>query len=118
MDYKVIKEKYNKPQMSDETAKKIQQLEIAYKIFIAGTFVVGAITVIDIFTPDPLFLLDEAALAAITGFLKTAASFAKKKIALLVETDNAKISSQDVELLSKDVTNVAKNIKRSRSNKK
>jgi hypothetical protein len=118
MDYKIIKEKYNKPQMSDETAKKINQLEVAYKVLIIGTYVVGAITVIDIFTPDPIFMLDEAALAAITGFLKTASTFAKKKIALLVETDNAKISSKDVEELSKDVTNVAKNIKRSRTSKK
>lgn len=118
MDYKAIKDKYNKPQMSEETAKKIYQLEIAHKLFIAGTFVVGAITIVDIFTPDPLFMLDEAALAAITGFLKSASSFAKKKIALLVETDNAEISSKEVEEISKDVTNVAKNIKRSRTNKK
>ena len=118
MNYKLLKEKYNKPEMSDETAKKIQQLEIANKIFLAGTFIVGTITVLDIFTPDPIFMLDEAALAAITGFLKTASSFAKKKIALLVETNNAKISSKDVEELSKDVTNVAMNIKRSRTKDK
>ena len=118
MEYKKIKDKYNKPNMSNETAKKIHQYEVAYKALIIGTYIIGAITVIDVFTPDPLFLLDEAALGAITGFLKASATIAKKKIALLVETNEAKISSKEVAELSKDVTNVAKNIKRSRTENK
>ena len=118
MDYTSIKKKYKQPDMSDERAKNIYQLEIAHKLLMIGTIVIGLITIIDIFIPDHLFLLDEASLAAITGFLKTMESFVKKKIALLVEKNEAKISSKEVESLSKDATNVAKNIKRSRSKSK
>ena len=49
--------------------KKIKRLELIEKILIAGTVIVGIITVIDIFIPDPILLLDEAALTAITGLL-------------------------------------------------
>jgi len=115
MSYQLIKEKYNKPNMSDEIAKKIKSLEVINKILILGTIVIGIITILDIFTPDPIFLLDEAALAAITGFLKVASSIVKKKIALLVETNKAKITAKDIEEISKEATNTAKSIKRSRT---
>lgn len=113
--YQTIKNKYNKPDMSDEVARKIKKLEILNKLFIIGTVIVGIITIIDIFVPDPIFLLDEASLAAITGLLKTLSSITKKKIAILIETNSLKISSKDIEDISKDATNVAKNVKRARS---
>lgn len=113
--YQTIKNKYNKPNMSDEVASKIKKLEILNKLFIIGTIIIGIITVIDIFVPDPIFLLDEATLAAITGLLKTLSSITKKKIAILIETNNSKLSQKDIEELSKDATNVAKNIKKSRN---
>lgn len=115
--YQKIKDKYNKPDMSDEVASKIKKLEILNKLFIIGTVIIGVITIIDIFTPDPLFLLDEATLAAITGLLKTLSSITKKKIATLIETNSLKITSKEIEDLSKDVTNVAKNVKRTRNKK-
>lgn len=113
--YQTIKNKYNKPDMSDEVASKIKKLELLNKLFIIGTVIVGIITIIDIFVPDPIFLLDEASLAAITGLLKTLSSITKKKIAILIETNSLKISSKDIEEISKDATNVAKNVKRTRS---
>ena len=115
MKYQMIKDKYNKPNMSDETAKKIKKYEIINKLLIIGTVVVGVITILDIFTVDPIFLLDEATLATITGFLKYCSSFTKKRIALLVETNGSKISAKDIEELSKEATKVAKDIKKSRT---
>ena len=114
-NYQSTKRKYKKLDMSDATASKIRNLEVIHKLLLLGTFIIGIITIIDIFVPDPVFLLDEAALAAITGFFKTAATFTKKKIALLVETDSAKMSTEDVEELSKNIKNATKNIKRSRN---
>ena len=42
--------------------KKIKKLEILDTLLIIGIVIIGTITVIDIFIPDPIFLLDEAAL--------------------------------------------------------
>ena len=65
-----IKKKFNNPEMSDSTATKIASLEVTNNLLKAATITAGVVTVIDLFVPDPVFGLDEAALASITGLLK------------------------------------------------
>ena len=59
---------------------KIKKLEIIEKILIAGTVLVGIITIVDIFIPDPILLLDEAALTAITGLLTYIANLVRRRV--------------------------------------
>ena len=47
--------------------KKIKKLEALKTVCTVITILVGIVTVVDIFVPDPILLLDEAALASITG---------------------------------------------------
>lgn len=97
--------------------KKIKTLEIVDKILIAGTIIVGIITVIDIFLPDPILLLDEAALTAITGLLAYISTLVRKKIDKLKNGSNEKTDMKDIEKLTDKVSETASSVKRSRGNK-
>lgn len=97
--------------------KKIKTLEIVDKILIAGTIIVGIITVIDIFLPDPILLLDEAALTAITGLLTYISTLVRKKIDKLKNGSNEKTDMKDIEKLTDKVSETASSVKRSRGNK-
>ena len=97
--------------------KKIKTLEMVDKILIAGTIIVGIITVIDIFLPDPILLLDEAALTAITGLLTYISTLVRKKIDKLKNGSNEKTDMKDIEKLTDKVSETASSVKRSRGNK-
>ena len=97
--------------------KKIKTLEIIDKILIAGTIIVGIITVIDIFTIDPIFMLDEAALTAITGLLTYISTLVRKKIDKLKNGSKEKTDMRDIEKLTDKVSETASSVKRSRGNK-
>lgn len=97
--------------MDKKIKNKIKRLEIIDKILIIFTVIIGIITVIDIFIPDPIFLLDEAALASITGLLTYISTIIRKKIDSLKENKELKIDSK--ELVSK-VSETAVSIKKSR----
>lgn len=97
--------------------KKIKTLEIIDKILIAGTIIVGIITVIDIFTIDPILMLDEAALTAITGLLTYISTLVRKKIDKLKNGSKEKTDMKDIEKLTDKVSETASSVKRSRGNK-
>ena len=102
-----IKSKYKNMSMSDNTAKKIMSLEITNKILTAATAAVGIITVIDLFIPDPVPGIDEAILVGVSTLLGSAATIVNNKIEDLANTDNADLKMEEVNLLSKQLNDVA-----------
>ena len=97
--------------------KKIKSLEIIDTLLIIGTIIIGIITVIDIFLPDPLFMLDEAALTAITGLLAYISSLIRKKVDKLKNGTKEKIDIKEIEKLNDKISETASSVKRSRGNK-
>ena len=102
-----IKMKYKNMSMSDNTAKKIMRLEITNKILKAATAAVGVLTFIDIIVPDPIPGIDEAILTGATALLGSAAAIVNNKIEDLANTDNADLKMEEVNLLSKQLNDVA-----------
>lgn len=113
-----IKKRFNNPEMQDSTATKIASLEVTNKILKAATIGAGVITVIDLFTPDPVFGLDEAALASITGLLKYSSTLVSNKIDSLANSDDASLQIDEVTKLTEQLNKAATAVKTSRSQKK
>ena len=113
-----IKKRFNNPEMSDSTATKIASLEVTNSLLKAATITAGIITTIDVFTPDPVFGLDEAALASITGLLKYSSTLVENKIEDLANSDDTSIKMDEVTKLTEQLSNAASNVKRSRSTTK
>ena len=97
--------------------KKIKSLEIIDTLLIIGTIIIGIITVIDIFLPDPLFMLDEAALTAITGLLAYISSLIRKKVDKLKNGTKEKTDIKEIEKLKDKISETVSSVKRSRGNK-
>lgn len=97
--------------------KKIKRLEIIDTLLIIGTIIIGIITVIDIFLPDPLFMLDEAALTAITGLLAYISSLIRKKVDKLKNGTKEKTDIKEIEKLNDKISETVSSVKRSRGNK-
>ena len=97
--------------------KKIKSLEIIDTLLTIGTVIIGIITVIDIFIPDPLFMLDEAALTAITGLLAYISSLVRKQVDKLKNGNKEKTDIRELEKLTEKVSETASSVKRSRGNK-
>ena len=97
--------------------KKIKSLEIIDTLLTIGTVIIGIITVIDIFIPDPLFMLDEAALTAITGLLAYISSLVRKQVDKLKNGSEEKTDIRELEKLTEKVSETASSVKRSRGNK-
>jgi len=97
--------------------KKIKSLEIIDTLLTIGTVIIGIITVIDIFIPDPLFMLDEAALTAITGLLAYISSLVRKQVDKLKNGSKEKTDIRELEKLTEKVSETASSVKRSRGNK-
>lgn len=97
--------------------KKIKSLEIIDTLLIIGTITIGIITVIDIFLPDPLFMLDEAALTAITGLLAYISSLVRKKVDKLKNGTKEKTDIKEIEKLNDKISETVSSVKRSRGNK-
>jgi len=94
--------------------KKIKRLELVEKILIAGTVLVGIITIIDIFTIDPILFLDEAALTAITGLLTYIANLVRRRIEELKNGEKSSVGVKQIEEVTARVTETAKTVKKSR----
>lgn len=94
--------------------KEIKKYEFIEKILIALAILVGVITIVDIFLPDPIFMLDEASLAAITGLLTYLSSLVRKKIEELKNGEKKKINSKQIEEITTKVTETAASVNRSR----
>jgi len=103
--------------MDKNTKNRLKRLEIIEKILTIATIVVGIITVIDIFIPDPIFLLDEAALASITGLCQLIAGLVRSKMDEIENGGKAKLDYKEVEEVTNKVKEAAKTVKNSRKKK-
>lgn len=106
-----IKKKYKNMSMSDETASKIQKLEVVNGVLSAAMMVSGVVTTIDLIVPDPVFGLDEIALTAITGALTFAQKSVDKHIDELATEGNTRIKADEVNKLSSQIVNIVQGIK-------
>lgn len=113
-----VKAKYKNMSMSDETASKIVRLNTVNSILKAATGLVGLVTVIDYFIPDPVLGLDEAALTAITGLLGYSSSLVNNKIESIASSENAEIKMEEVTKLTEQLKNVARKVKETKNNTK
>lgn len=113
-----VKAKYKNMSMSDETAMKIVRLNTLNSILKAATGVVGLVTVIDYFVPDPILGLDEAALTAITGLLGYSSSLVNNKIDSIAASDDAELKMEEINNLTNKLTDVAGKIKKQNPNTK
>jgi len=104
--------------MSNEDIKvmnKIKKLERLKTICMSFTILVGIITVIDLFLPDPVLLLDEAALASITGLFTMFTSSIDSKIRDLRNGNKLKISNEEITDLTNAIGTTANAVKKSRT---
>lgn len=113
-----VKAKYKNMSMSDETAMKIVRLNTLNSILKAATGVVGLVTVIDYFVPDPILGLDEAALTTITGLLGYSSSLVNNKIDSIAASDDAELKMEEINNLTNKLTDVAGKIKKHNPNTK
>ena len=105
-----IKTKYNNMNLDDNTAKKINNLEITNSILKSATIIAGIATIINYFIPDPIPLMDEAVMTGLTGLLKTSSTIVENKIDKLAKTGNAKIQIEEIETLTKQIKKIANEI--------
>ena len=95
--------------------KKIKKLERAKALFLSFTVIIGIITIIDIFVPDPILFLDEAALASLTGFFMFMCSSIDAKISDLKEVGKAHVKVEDLKEITTHLNETANSVKRSRN---
>lgn len=106
-----IKKKYNNMAMTDDTAKKIRNLEIVNNVLVAATGLAGLVTVIS-YLPGPddavTGLWDEAIFTGATLLLNSASSIVKNKINDLAVSGSTEVKMEEVTKLSEQMGNVAK----------
>lgn len=112
----IVKNKYKNMSMSDETAMKIVRLNTLNSVLKAATGVVGLVTVIDYFIPDPVLGLDEAALTAITTLLGYSSSLVDNKIDKIAASDDAELKMEEINNLANKLTDVAGKVKKQTPN--
>lgn len=105
-----IKTKYNNMNLDDNTAKKINNLEITNNILKSATIIAGIATIINYFIPDPIPLMDEAVMTGLTGLLKTSSTIVENKIDKLAKNGDAKIQMDEIETLTKQIKKIANEI--------
>lgn len=105
-----IKRKYQNMEMSDDTAKKIKNLEVVNNILVAATGVVGILTVVNYFVPDPVPGIDEVVMTGATALLGSASTIVKNKINDLAATGTTEVKMEEVTKLSDQLSNVARKV--------
>lgn len=110
-----IRKKYNNPNLSEKDAKKIATLEATNKVLVGASAAAGVVTVIDLFVPDPVLGLDEAALVALTTLLGSASAFVNNKIDKIAKEENSDIQMEEIAKLSGQLTDAASKAKASRA---
>lgn len=105
-----IKRKYQNMEMTDDTAKKIKNLEVVNNILVAATGVVGILTVVNYFVPDPVPGIDEAVMTGATALLGSASTIVKNKINDLAATGTTEMKMEEVTKLSDQLSNVARKV--------
>ena len=114
----IVKNKYKNMSMSDDTAMKIVRLNTLNSVLKAATGVVGLVTVIDYFIPDPVLGLDEAALTAITTLLGYSSSLVDNKIDKIAASDDAELKMEEINNLANKLSDVAGKVKKQNPNTK
>ena len=110
-----IRKKYKNPNLSEKDAKKIATLEATNKVLVGASAAAGVVTVIDLFVPDPVLGLDEAALVALTTLLGSASAFVNNKIDKIAKEENSDIQMEEIAKLSGQLTDAASKAKASRT---
>ena len=110
-----IKKKYKNMEMSDNAALKIKNLEVTNNILKTATAVLGVVTVIDFFVPDPVLGLDEAALTGLTGLFGYLSSVVNNKIEEVANSGDMNIEMDEVTKLSEQISKAAKSVKDSKT---
>lgn len=110
-----IRKKYKNPNLSEKDAKKIATLEVTNKVLVGASAAAGVVTVIDLFVPDPVLGLDEAALVALTTLLGSASAFVNNKIDKIAKEENSDIQMEEIAKLSGQLTDAASKAKASRA---
>ena len=105
-----IKRKYQNMEMTDDTAKKIKNLEVVNNILVAATGVVGILTVVNYFVPDPVPGIDEAVMTGATVLLTSASAIVKNKINDLAATGTTEMKMEEVTKLSDQLSNLARKV--------
>ena len=95
--------------------KKIKKLERTKALFLSFTVIIGIITIIDIFVPDPILFLDETALASLTGFFMFLCSNIDAKISDLKNIGKTSVKVDEVKEITTHLNDTANSIKRSRN---
>lgn len=111
-----IKKKYNKMNMSDSTASKIEKLEITNNILKTAAIGAGILTFIDIITVDPVPFLDEAVLTGVTTLLSSSVKIVENKIDSLVKSDNLDLKMEEATIIGKQISDIANAVKESKRN--
>ena len=110
-----IRKKYKNPNLSEKDAKKIATLEATNKVLVGASAAAGVVTVIDLFVPDPVLGLDEAALVALTTLLGSASAFVNNKIDKIAKEENSDIQMEEIAKLSGQLADAAAKAKDSRA---
>ena len=105
-----IKRKYNNMEMTDDTAKKIRNLEVVNNVLLVATGIVGVATVVNYFVPDPIPGVDEAVMTGATALLGSASTIVKNKINDLAATGTTEMKMEEVTKLSNGLSDVARQV--------
>ena len=105
-----IKRKYNNMAMTDDTAKKIKNLEVVNNVLLVVTGIVGVATVVNYFVPDPVPGIDEAIMTGATALLGSASTIVKNKINDLAATGTTEMKMEEVTNLSNGLSDIARQV--------
>ena len=105
-----IKRKYNNMAMTDDTAKKIKNLEVVNNVLLVATGIVGVATVVNYFVPDPVPGIDEAVMTGATALLGSASTIVKNKINDLAATGTTEMKMEEVTNLSNGLSDIVRQV--------
>ena len=101
---------------NNKLRQKIYDLEQINRVFYVLTNIVGIITIIDLIIPDPLFGIDEVALASLTSLFGLITALINRNIERLKKEGKFTLEIQDINDIGREVKNTKENISKSRSN--
>ena len=101
---------------NNKLRQKIYDLEQINRVFYVLTNIVGIITIIDLIIPDPLFGIDEVALASLTSLFGLITALINRNIERLKKEGKFTLKIQDINDIGREVKNTKENISKSRSN--
>lgn len=102
-----IKKNYNNMNMSDETAQKINRLNITNNILKITTALVGLVSVVNWFTPDPIPFIDEAILTGLTTLLGSASKIVENNIDNISKNGKVEIKIEEIQKLANQAHQIA-----------